>query len=314
MEIKLKSAIPYQPKFQTYFVVYGIDSIQSDVQSSVYDALYYVDNGKVVFNETVDMNDKLIIGLKNADRDEAAVNLKQVTDLLNNTLQALISQIDTKQNKNYYNEVFEYYFDLQNPDSFDMENSYGSNIESVGGKLILENTISLIDYDVKQGFSIDKSHIQLDNILDQNSDFTLFMSFLHDNSFKGTDYFIGLGNNVNPSFIVHFKPYIMIRNNKFLMRSTAYAVDYEEDILSAYQNKHLMLWFCKQGNTYKAIICQGGHINETIVLNNFQSNRVVIHLPYKVQRIGFSETFYNVYDKEFHKISFLEKSNGTYFI
>ena len=32
-----------------------------------------------------------------------------------------------------------------------------------------------------------------------------------------------------------------------------------------------------------------------------------------VQRIGFSEKFYNIYEKEFHKISFLEKANGAYF-
>ena len=84
-----------------------------------------------------------------------------------------------------------------------------------------------------------------------------------------------------------------------MVRSTTYLLDYEESILSAYRNKHLFLWFCKQGNTYKAIICQGGHINETIVPGSFQANRIVIHLPYKIQRIGFSRNFYDLYEKEF---------------
>ena len=63
----------------------------------------------------------------------------------------------------------------------------------------------------------------------------------------------------------------------------------KESIPLAYRNKHLFLWFCKQGRVFKAIICQGGHINETIIARAFQANRVVIHLPYKVQRIGFSK-------------------------
>lgn len=42
---------------------------------------------------------------------------------------------------------------------------------------MLKNTISLIYYDVKEGIKINESDIQLDNILDQNSDFTLFISY-----------------------------------------------------------------------------------------------------------------------------------------
>ena len=227
--MKMKSGSSYDQELQTYFTVYGISGHQSNIDKNIYDSFMYFENDEINFEKSIDMNDNLIIGVKNADRDKAAVNLKQVTDLLNNHSFALISQINTKQNKSYYQSIFEYFFDLSDPDSFDMENTYGSNIESVGGKLILKNSISLTSYDPKQGFSIDKSHIQLDNILDQKSDFTLFMSFLHDSSFKGTDYYIGLGNNVNPSFIVHFKPYIMMRADKFLMRSTTYALDYEED-------------------------------------------------------------------------------------
>ena len=313
LEIKLNSGKSYQPKFQTFFVVYGIDSHQSDVHPSLYDALIYTQNGYVFFNAEINMFGKQIIGIGDTTDNSGAVNFKQMkshNDFLRITLQ---DEMKLLQKKSYYEQLFEYYFDLLDPNSFDMENSYGSNIESVGGKLILKNAISLSDYDLKQGFSINLSHIQLDNILDQNDNFTLFVSFLHDDSLTGQDYYIGLGNNINPSFIVHFKPHIVMKNDKFLIRSPTYGLDYEESILSVYRNKHLFLWFCKQGNTSKAIICQGGHINETIVPSNYQANRIVIHLPYKIQRIGFSENFYNLYDEEFHKISFLEKSRGVFF-
>ena len=177
-----------------YLILYGVIGYVENVDSDVYDSFMYFENDEINFEKSIDMNDNLIIGVKNADRDKAAVNLKQVTDLLNNHSFALISQINTKQNKSNYQLIFEYFFDLLDPDSFDMENTYGSNIESVGGKLILKNSISLIKYKPKEGFSIDKSHIQLDNILDQNSDFTLFVSFLHDNSLTGQNYSIGFAD------------------------------------------------------------------------------------------------------------------------
>ena len=192
------------PLEKAALIIYGIKGYQTDVDGTVYDQAFVIDDGdftlqtdldmngfslknydrgysikndEINFEKSIDMNDNLIIGVKNADRDKAAVNLKQVTDLLNGRFLALIGQINTKQNTSDYELIFDYFFDLLNPDSFDMQNSYGSNIESVGGKLMLKNTVSLSDFDVKDGFSINLSHIQLDDILDQNDDFTLFVSF-----------------------------------------------------------------------------------------------------------------------------------------
>ena len=140
------------------------------------------------------------------------------------------------------------------------------------------------------------------------------MSFLHDTSFKDTDYFLRLGYESN------LAPLVYVGEKDFTLRAftthgnITYHWDYKETILSTYRNKHLFLWFCKQGNRYKAIICQGGHIDRTVSIHDFQANRILINIPYKVQRIGFSENFYNLYDKEFHKITFLEKANGTFFV
>lgn len=311
--MRMKTGQSYVPKLQTYLIFYGIEGY-NNVNSDVYDQLYYVKNDQIMFNTTINMSDNKIVGLAQSTEDDSAVNLTQLTGNITLLRIQLLDKINLLQSKSYYEEIFEYFYKLTDPNTFEMDNTYGSNIKSIGGKLMLQNTVSLTDYDSKQGFSIDRSHIKLDDILDQNSDFTLFISFLHDSSYTGQDYYVGLGNNANPNFVVHFKPYIIMRNDKFLMRSTTYALDYEEDILSVCRNKHLSFWFCKQGNNYKAIICQGGHINETIVPNNFQANRIVIQLPYKVQRIGFSKIFYNIYEKEFHKISSLEKANGTFFI
>ena len=316
-------------------IVYGVKGYQPDVDGAIYDQAFFIDKGdfslqtnldmngfeiknydrgytieddEIDFEKNIDLNKKRIIGLKDADRDGAAVNLKQVTDLLNNLSSKLNKQINIKQDKSYYKLIFEYFFDLLDPDSFDMENSYGSNIESVGGKLRLGSTVSLSDFDVKDGFKIKYSDIRLDDIFDHNTDFTIFISFLHDVSFTGDNYTISLGRRAGVNITI-FPPLVIIKNDKFILKEEGTNKSYEESLTSAYRNKHLFFWFCKQGNTYKAIICQGGHINKTMVSRSFQANCVCIHLPYKVQRIGFSKNFYNLYEKEFHKISFLEKAN-----
>ena len=61
--IKMKSGKSYPPKLQTYMVCKGIKGLQSDVPSNVYDALWAVENGKVTFNESIDMNGKDITGV-----------------------------------------------------------------------------------------------------------------------------------------------------------------------------------------------------------------------------------------------------------
>ena len=322
-------------------IIYGIKGYQTDVDGTVYDQAFVLDDGdfslqtdldmnnfeiknydrgyriendEINFEKSIDMNDNLIIGVKNAERDKAAVNLKQVTDLLNNRFLALISQINTKQNKSDYELIFKYFFDLLDPNSFDMENSYGSNIESVGGKLMLKNTVSLTDFDIKDGFSINGSHIQLNDSLNQNSDFTLFISFLHESKYKDHhSQYISFSRKFSTT-VLYFNPYLSIKDDKYMLRNQKSSIDYEKNILSTYQNKHLMLWFCKHGTTYKVILCQTAHINETIVINKFHADRIAINLPYKIQRIGFSKTFYDLYEKEFHKITFLEKANGTFFV
>ena len=328
------------PLEKAALIIYGVKGYQTDVNGTVYDQAFVLDDGEITlqtnldinyfkiknydppgykikndeinFEKSIDMNGNLIIGVKNADRDAAAVNLKQVTDLVNSHFLPLISQINTKQNKSYYELIFEYFFDLQNPSSFDMENSYGSNIKSVGGKLMLRDTVSLADFDVKEGLFSISSYIQLDETFDQDANFTLFVSFLHDIK-SISNAIIGLGPiPPSPEHVAVYPPAVSVKKNKLSIRlSTGF---YEETIPSAYHNKRLFLWFCRQGNICKAIICQGGHINKTITHTaKFNANRVNIHFPYKVQKIGFSKNFYNLYEKEFHKISFLEKANGTFF-
>lgn len=62
--------------------------------------------------------------------------------------------IGKKQNQSYYEEIFEYYFDIMNADGFQMSNSQGSAVEAINRKLLLNNQKLLEDYDPKEGFEI----------------------------------------------------------------------------------------------------------------------------------------------------------------
>ena len=78
--IKMKSGKLYPSKLQTYMVCYGIKGLQSDVPSTVYDALWGIDNGKVTFNESIDMGNKKITGVADGVNDGDAINKKQFDD------------------------------------------------------------------------------------------------------------------------------------------------------------------------------------------------------------------------------------------
>ena len=79
--IKMKSGKSYPQKLQTYMVCYGIKGLQSDVPSNVYDALWGVDNGKVTFNETINMGNNKITGVADETTNKDAVNKAQLDAL-----------------------------------------------------------------------------------------------------------------------------------------------------------------------------------------------------------------------------------------
>ena len=78
----------------------------------------------------------------------------------------------------------------------------------------------------------------------------LSFSSKHNTSGRDTTYTMGFGNDINPNLIIHFAPYIQVENNKFSIIKSSSSSS-KVSILSQYQNKHVMLWFCKSGNRYK---------------------------------------------------------------
>ena len=301
--IKMKIGRPYPPILQLYSVFYGVKGHQSDVPSKVYDALWAVENGKVTFNEGIDMGNHVITGLKSAILPTEAINYQQLLQHLNNI------KIKTH---NHYEELFEYWFDCLDPDMFNYNTqSLDGMVTKINNKLILSQFQILSDFDPKDGFLLHGSYIQLDKNYLWNDDFTLFIVFKHDTSFTQDDQYFGFGSS---SAI--FPPYVKMTADKMILYKTLTPDTYTEKTLYSFQkNQYLMIWFTKTGNTYKVDLCDDSlTILESITpVKWYISDRVHINFRYRVQRIGLSLNFHDVDDIDFHKITFLEKSKGTYF-
>ncbi|KAL9958375.1 hypothetical protein ACROYT_G035381 [Oculina patagonica] len=76
--LKMKSGHSYVPKLQTYIIIYGIKNYESNVEPSIYDQLYYVENDRIAFNASIDMKTQAIHGIAEGTTDDQAVNYKQL--------------------------------------------------------------------------------------------------------------------------------------------------------------------------------------------------------------------------------------------
>ena len=150
--MKMQSKYPYVAKLQCYTIIYGINTYQSNVDSSVYDALWYIDNDeKLAFNTPITLQNQSISGVKDASNSDECVNYKQL-----NTLEAtLLSKLGALQSKSYYNTIFEYFFDLLDPSKFVMSDSFGAVVSGLFGNLVFNPTKLLADFDTKKGFITD---------------------------------------------------------------------------------------------------------------------------------------------------------------
>ena len=267
-------------------------------------------------NEVIDMGDKAIIGIKeDANDDTSAVNYKQLKTLTQ-TLMNLINENnrlvkELNMSSSYY-ELFEYYFDCLNSCTFNVnQTSSGPFIQKINNKLVLHNAVDLNNFNIKNGLNLLGSTIHLDKTYNQNSNFTMFITFKHDTN-KNKDHFFGFGSIQNDSFYI-IPPFAKVRTGNFYLNKTAQNQTVKT-LLSNYRNKQIMLWFAKSGNFYEVNICDnGGLISRTFTPISFTATKILIGMDYYVQRVGFSPNYYNVDGKEFHRILFLEKSRGTFF-
>ena len=109
--MKNKGGISYDPTTTIYVIVYGVSGHQNDVDSGVWDRVYYIDNNAVKFEATIDM-DNHNIGMKNGQikglgdgvENSDAINVKQLNEMesnLGNYMKAEIDKVKTDDTNNH---------------------------------------------------------------------------------------------------------------------------------------------------------------------------------------------------------------------
>ena len=290
-----------------HLIVYGVKGYVSSVEPKIYDTVFSVNNGNMVMQTNIDLNNHKIINLANPTDDSDACN-KHYVDIVDTKINDLSYYTKDHRYKNVFGEDF---YDLIQTSRFDLiQGVSGVVINGVLPNFVLETDRFITDYNPKYGLKLStKTHIRTADIFNQNSSFTFFMSFMHDSTKTGE---ISFSNTLN----LHFKfyPRYRITSNKLI-------IDYqsgthETTFTSDYQNKQLFVWICFEGtrNLYKmALSNYSSHVGETFSPpSNFQSRQLEIDYEAYVNKIGFTDRFINVNSLEHHRIMLEEKRNGSY--
>ena len=80
--LKSKSGVSYDPTATIFVVVYGVLGHQNDVDTRIWDRIYYVDNQNVKFEAAIDMNDHDVINVDNLSMNNFVnINDNQIKNL-----------------------------------------------------------------------------------------------------------------------------------------------------------------------------------------------------------------------------------------
>ena len=140
--LKNKSGVSYDPTATIFVVVYGVLGHQNDVDTRIWDRIYYVDNQNVKYEAAIDMNDHDVINVDNlsmnnfinmndnqvknlqdGNEDGDAVNVKQLNEN-ESTLTNFINRKITEVKNEIPTAVKGVYFHTRNP----VYNTYSTRV------------------------------------------------------------------------------------------------------------------------------------------------------------------------------------------
>ena len=193
-----------------HLIVYGVKGYVSSVEPKIYDTVFSVNNGNMVMQTNIDLNNHKIINLANPTDDGDACN-KRYVDIVDTKINDLSYYTKDHRYKNVFGEDF---YDLIETSRFNLiQGVSGVVISGVLPNFVLETDRFITDYDPKYGLKLStKTHIRTANIFNQNSSFTFFMSFMHDNTKIGK---ISFSNTL--ALHIKFYPRYHITSNKLII-------------------------------------------------------------------------------------------------
>ena len=222
---------------EAYIIVYGVNDWSDSVDPRVYDGDYYskmfeYKNNSMYMNTSIDLNN-----------NHQIKNVKEGTNSSDGVNKSQLDIVSYYSKDHMYRTIFgEDFYDLIETSRFNLiQGVSGVVINGVLPNFVLETDRFITDYNPKYGLKLStKTHIRTADIFNQNSSFTFFMSFMHDNTKTGE---ISFSNTLN--IHIKFYPRYRITSNKLI-------IDYqsgthETTFTSDFQNKQLFVWICFDG-------------------------------------------------------------------
>lgn len=170
-------------------------------------------------------------------------------------------------NVNYmYSQVFDHFYDVRGTRNYELKvDVSGFVIDKIKPELYLENNPQIRDYDPKSGLKFAAKNYILTDFVTQNSNWTIFVSFKHDET--KTCCSVSWSNTMG----VHrqFYPIFRITGDKISIEDSS-NMD-EKQFTSDLKNKQPFLWMMKKGTTCHMTVCNySGFISKTLNLPNTQ--------------------------------------------
>ena len=260
-----------------------------------------VNNGRMVMQTDLNMNSKRIESLPNPITASDAAN-KLYCDNIDHYAA--------------YRKIFPIFYNLLDTTHYNIiQTPTSKQINKINPNLILGTSQAIGDYASGSGLKLNMgTYLQTTDTFNQDSSFTLFISFNHDSTKTcQINWMASLGS-------VHTRrsyPRYKITNNQITIDASSRGT-HTVQFPSYYQNKKLFLWVCFNGsnNTYKMRLGNYSSIATLTVRPpmNFQLNQLELNFDVNVNKIGFSNQFIDVDSLDHYRIMLEEKRNASYVV
>ena len=297
--IKYHSGYSYDNLIPIFVVVYGVSGHQNDVESRVWNRVYLIQNNAVLFEATIDMNNKQIKNLADGAEDGDAVNVSQLINMTT-TANTEIDKIKTDVTNNHTLFLALYNYIIRN----ELKDHIIKDLYFSDSREIKTANTYLFNFPV---------HLDPTN----RNNFTFYYVFKHN---TGTNNVMTIaihwgkdGNNSEFHFYIHVsKSQIKISINPLINESHLSLINIPNKALG----KQILFWIWVQGTTFRSLNIDGTvtfiNLKNYSLQNDFRFGSInVDDTPFTKIRGFITSNVYDDNSEAYGRVREFERAQGT---